>query len=56
MMDRGLTDIEFVGDLVLRSAASHGGDDGPSSRGFSLILFMAASGKGYGFSVQITTD
>jgi hypothetical protein len=56
MMDRGLTDIEFVGDLVLRSAVSYGGDDGPSSSGFPLTLFMAASGKGCSFSVQITPD
>jgi hypothetical protein len=56
MMDGGLTDIEFVGDLALRSTASYGGDDASSSSGLAITLFMAASRKGWGFSVQITPD
>jgi hypothetical protein len=56
MMNGGLADIEFVGDLVLRTPASDGSDDGSSASGFPITLLMAASRERYGFSVQITRD
>jgi hypothetical protein len=56
MMNHGLANMEFVGDLVLRSTTSDGSDDGSAARGFPITLLMAASGEGCGFSVQITTD
>jgi hypothetical protein len=56
MMDHGLADMEFVGDLVLRSTISDGGDDGSAASGLPITLLMAASGEGCGFSVQITAN
>jgi len=56
MMDHGLADMEFVGDRVLRSTISDGGDDGSAARGLPITLLMAASGERCGFSVQITAD
>jgi hypothetical protein len=55
-MNGGLTDAEFVGDLVLRSTAPDGGDDGSTASGFALTLLMTTSGEGMRFSVQITPD
>jgi hypothetical protein len=48
-MDHGLADMEFVGDLVLRSTISDGGDDGSAASGLPITLLMAASGEGCGF-------
>jgi hypothetical protein len=48
-MNSGLTDTEFVGDLVLRSTAPDGGDDGSTSSGFPITLLMATSREGRGF-------
>jgi hypothetical protein len=56
MMDHGLAHMEFVGDLVLRSTISDGGDDGSAASGLPITLLMAASGEGCSFSVQITAD
>jgi len=56
MMNHGLADMELVGDLVLRSTTSDRGDDGSAASGFPIILLMAASGEGCGFSVQFTAD
>ena len=56
VMDGGLADVEFVGDLVLRSTASDGGDDGSTTSGFPITLLMATSGEGCGFSVQNTPE
>src|SRR5512143_1748074 len=39
----GLTDAEFVGDLVLRSPAAHGGDNGTTSGGLPIHFLMATS-------------
>jgi hypothetical protein len=49
----GLTDAEFVGDLVLRSAAPDGGDDGATASGLPIILLMAASRRDVGFSSRL---
>ena len=49
-MNSGLTDAEFVGDLVLRSTAPDGGDDGSTSSGFPITLLMATSGEDAVFS------
>jgi len=54
-MDSGLTDTEFLGDLMLGSPTADGGDDGSSSSGVPITLPMATSWEGCGFSVQITT-
>jgi hypothetical protein len=43
MMNGGLADIEFMGDLVLRATASDGGDDAASASGFPTTLLIAAS-------------
>jgi hypothetical protein len=48
-MDSGLTDTEFVGDLVLRSTTPDGSDDGLTSSGFPITLLMATSREGCGF-------
>jgi hypothetical protein len=56
MMNGGLADIEFVGNLVLRATASDSGDDGSSASGFPITLLMTASREGYGFSFQLTRD
>jgi hypothetical protein len=52
-MNRGLTDAEFVGDLVLRSTAPHGGDDGTTSSGFPIPLLRVTSSEGYGFQSRL---
>jgi hypothetical protein len=52
-MDSGLTDAEFVGDLVLRSTAPDGGDDGSPADGFSITLLMATSRKRCGFQSRL---
>jgi hypothetical protein len=52
-MNGGLTDAEFVGDLVLRSTAADGGDDGSPASGFPITLLMAASGEGCGFQSRL---
>jgi hypothetical protein len=52
-MNRGLTDAEFVGDLVLRSTAPHGGDDGTTSSGLPIPLLMMTSSEGYGFQSRL---
>jgi hypothetical protein len=56
MMNGGLADIKFVGDLVLRANASDGSDNGSSASGFPITLLMASSREGYGFSVQFIRD
>ena len=53
-MDGGLTDAEFVGDLVLRSTAPDGGDDGSTASGFPITLFMTTSGRDAVFSPDYT--
>jgi hypothetical protein len=55
-MNRGLTDAEFVGDLVPGSTAPDGGDDGSTASGVPIPLCIATSWKSCGFSTQITTD
>ena len=52
-MDSGLTDTEFVGDLMLRSTAPDGSDDGPTSSGFPITLLMATSREGCGFQSRL---
>jgi hypothetical protein len=52
-MNSGLTDTEFVGDLVLRSTAPDGGDDGSTASGFPITLLMATSGEGCGFQSRL---
>ena len=52
-MNGGLTDAEFVGDLVLRSTAPDGGNDGSTASGFPTTLLMATSGKGCGFQSRL---
>jgi hypothetical protein len=37
-MNSGLTDIEFVNDLVMRATASDSGNDGSSASGFPFTL------------------
>jgi len=54
-LNRGLTDAEFVGDLVLRSAAPDGGDYGSTASGLPITLLMTTS-RGMRFLVQITPD
>ena len=51
-MDGRLAHVELLGDLVLGSTASDGGDDGSTASGFPVTLLMATSGRGCGFSVQ----
>ena len=45
-MDGGLAHVELAGDLVLRSAPSDGGDDGPTAGGFPVSLLMVHSSQG----------
>jgi hypothetical protein len=52
-MDRGLTDAEFVGDVVLRSTAPNGGNDGSASSGFPITLLTATSREGCGFQSRL---
>jgi hypothetical protein len=52
-MDRGLTDAEFVGDLVLRSTAPDGGNEGPTASGFPITLLIATSREGCGFQSRL---
>jgi hypothetical protein len=52
-VNSGLTDAEFVGDLVLRSTAPDGGDDGSTASGFPITLLMATSGEGCGFQSRL---
>ena len=52
-MNSGLTDAEFVGDLVLRSTAPDGGDDGPTASGFPIPLLMRSSREGCGFQSRL---
>ena len=42
-MNSGLTDIEFVNDLVMRATASDSGDDGSSASGFPFTEFRASA-------------
>ncbi len=56
VMDHGLTDVELTGDIVLGLPPSDGGDDGPTTSGFPVALLMMTSGRGCGFSVQITPE
>ena len=53
MMNHRLADMEFVGDLVLRSTTSDGGDDGSAARGFPITLLMVTSGEGRGFQSRL---
>jgi hypothetical protein len=55
-MDHGLTDVELTGGIVLGLPPSDGGDDGPTTSGFPVSLLMMTSGRGCGFSVQITPE
>jgi hypothetical protein len=52
-MDGGLTDAEFPGDLVLRSTATDGGDDGSTASGIPITPLMAASWEGCGFQSKL---
>jgi hypothetical protein len=52
-MNGGLTDAEFVGDLVLRSTAPDGGNDGSTASGFPITLFMTTSGERCGFQSRL---
>jgi hypothetical protein len=52
-MDGGLTIAEFVGDLVLRSTAPDGGNDGPTASGFPITLLMTTSREGSGFQSRL---
>jgi hypothetical protein len=52
-MNSGLTDAEFVGDLVLRSTAPDGGDDGAPASGFPITLLMTTSREGCGFQPSL---
>jgi hypothetical protein len=52
-MNSGLTDAEFVGDLVLRSTAPHGGDEGTTSSGFPIPFLMATSNERHGFQSRL---
>jgi hypothetical protein len=52
-MNCGLTDAELVGDLVLRSTAAHGGDEGTTSGSFPIPLLMMTSSEGYGFPSRL---
>jgi hypothetical protein len=42
-MNGGLTDAESVGDLVLRSTAPDGSDDGSTASGLPISLLMTTS-------------
>jgi hypothetical protein len=53
MMDGGLADVEFVGDLALRSTAPDGGDDGSTASGFPITLLMTTSREGCGFQSRL---
>jgi hypothetical protein len=52
-MNRGLTDAEFEGDLMLRSTAPDGGDDGSTTSGFPSPLLMTTSREGRGFQTRL---
>jgi hypothetical protein len=52
-MNSGLTDAEFEGDLVLRSTAPDGGDDGSTTSGFPIPLLMTTSREGCGFQTRL---
>jgi hypothetical protein len=56
VMDHGLTDVELTGDIVLGLPPSDGGADGPTTSGFPVALLRMTSGRGCGFSVQITPE
>jgi hypothetical protein len=52
-MNGGLTDAEFVGDLVLRPAAPDGGDYGSAASGLAITLLMTTSGGDAVFSSRL---
>jgi hypothetical protein len=52
-LNGGLTDAEFVGDLVLRSTAADGGNDGSTASGFPITLFITTSSEGRGFQSRL---
>jgi hypothetical protein len=52
-LNGGLADAELVGDLVLRSTAPDGGNDGSTARGFPITLFMTTSREGRGFQSRL---
>ena len=52
-VDSGLTDAEFVGDLVLGSTAADGGDDGSTASGLPITLLIATSREGCGFQSRL---
>jgi hypothetical protein len=52
-LNGGLTDAEFVGDLVLGSTAPDGGNDGATASGFPLTLFIATSWEGCVFQSRL---
>jgi hypothetical protein len=52
-MNRGLTDAEFVGDLVLRPTAPDGGDDGLTASGVPITLLMMSSEEGCSFRSRL---
>jgi hypothetical protein len=56
VMDRGLTDVELTGGVVLGLPPPDGGDDGPTTSGIPVALLMMTSGCGCGFSVQNTSE
>jgi hypothetical protein len=56
VMDRGLTDVELTGGVVMGEPPSNGGDDSPTTSGIPVSLLMMTSGRGCGFSVQNTPE
>jgi len=52
-MDSGLTDAEFLGDLVLGSTAPDGGDDGLAASGLPITLLITTSWEGCGFQSRL---
>jgi hypothetical protein len=56
VLDRGLTDVELTGGVVLGEPPSDRGNDGPTTSGIPVSLLMTTSGRGCGFSVQNTPE
>jgi hypothetical protein len=52
-MNSGLTDAKFERDLVLRSTAPDGSDEGATTSGFPIPLLMTTSREGRGFQTRL---
>jgi hypothetical protein len=52
-MNGGLTDAEFVGDLVLRSTTPDGSNDGSTACGVPVTLLITTSRVGRGFQSRL---